>query len=98
MTEPDSDGTGQAPDGAAAPADRTGSGAQDPSTVARRSDHSPWNWLLVIPVLIPLLTFLFNYDKPRLFGLPAFYWLQMAFIVLGVGATTIVYQRGKRRR
>lgn len=64
----------------------------------RRSDYSPWNWLLLIPVVLPLLTFLFNSDSPRLFGFPLFYWLQMAFIVLGVAATTVVYQIGKRRR
>ncbi|WP_329236133.1 DUF3311 domain-containing protein [Actinoallomurus sp. NBC_01490] len=57
----------------------------------RRSDRSPWNWLLIIPVVVPLLTFLFNKDEPRLAGFPFFYWMQFAFIVLGVGCTTIVY-------
>ncbi len=62
-----------------------------------RSDRSPWNWLLLVPVVIPLIPALYNADEPRLFGFPLFYWLQLAFIILGVGATTIVYQVGKKR-
>jgi hypothetical protein len=62
-----------------------------------RSDRSPWNWLLVVPVVVPLLTFLFNHDGPRLAGFPLFYWLQFAFILLGVAATTIVYQMTKKK-
>jgi uncharacterized protein DUF3311 len=87
VTEPDSDGT-PAPGGAA---EDTSGGTR------RRSDYSPWNWLLAVAVVVPLLTFLFNHDSPRLFGLPMFYWLQFLFILLGVGATTVVYQVGKRR-
>jgi hypothetical protein len=62
----------------------------------RRSDRSPWNWLLILPVVVPLLTFLFNRDKPRLGGFPFFYWVQFAFILLGVGCTTIVYLMTRR--
>ncbi len=62
-----------------------------------RSDVSPWNWLLAVPIVVPLLTFLYNSDEPRLAGFPLFYWLQLAFIVLGVTTTTIVYQMTKRR-
>ncbi|WP_432973395.1 DUF3311 domain-containing protein [Dactylosporangium sp. CA-233914] len=60
-------------------------------------DRSPWNWLLIIPIAVPLLTVLFNADSPRLLGFPRFYWLQLAFIVLGVGTTTLVYRMTKRR-
>jgi hypothetical protein len=39
----------------------------------------PWNWLLVIPIVLPLLIIpLYNFDSPRLFGFPAFYWLQFS--------------------
>lgn len=62
-----------------------------------RSDRSPWNWLLLVPVVVPLLTPLYNADEPRLLGLPLFYWLQLSFIILGVTATTIVYRAGKKR-
>jgi hypothetical protein len=60
-------------------------------------DRSPWNWLLFVPIIVPLLTPLFNADAPRLFGFPRFYWLQLAFIVLGVASTTLVYQMTKKR-
>ncbi|MET0418876.1 MAG: DUF3311 domain-containing protein [Actinoplanes sp.] len=62
-----------------------------------RSDRSPWNWLLIIPIVLPLMTPLFNRDSPRLFGFPAFYWLQFSFILVGVATTTIVYQMTKKR-
>jgi hypothetical protein len=62
-----------------------------------RSDRSPWNWLLLIPIVLPVLTPLFNHDSPRLWGFPAFYWLQVLFIVVGVGITTIVYRMTKER-
>ncbi|MCW2880257.1 MAG: hypothetical protein JWQ95_4357 [Sphaerisporangium sp.] len=62
-----------------------------------RSDRSPWNWLLLVPIVIPLVPALYNSDEPRLLGFPLFYWLQLAFIILGVTATTIVYQVGKKR-
>jgi uncharacterized membrane protein YhdT len=65
--------------------------------VSRAKDHSPWNWLLFIPIVVPLVTLLFNYDSPRLFGFPAFYWLQLAFILVGVSTTTLVYQMTKKR-
>ena len=48
--------------------------------------------------MIPLITPLFNHDEPRLFGFPVFYWLQLAFILVGVTTTSIVYQMTKRRR
>jgi hypothetical protein len=63
----------------------------------RRNDRSPWNWLLVIPIVVPLLTFLFNHDEPRLAGFPLFYWLQFLFILLGVACTTVVYQMTKKK-
>ncbi|GAA1507702.1 hypothetical protein GCM10009677_45450 [Sphaerisporangium rubeum] len=61
-----------------------------------RSDRSRWNWLLLLPVVIPLIPALYNHENPRLLGFPLFYWLQLAFIVLGVGCTAIVYRMGSR--
>ena len=63
-----------------------------------KSDRSPWNWLLLVPIAIPLMTFLFNSDEPRLLGFPLFYWLQISFILVGVVTTTLVYRMTKRRR
>ena len=62
-----------------------------------RSDRSPWNWLLLIPIVLPLLTFIYNRETPRLFGFPAFYWLQLLFIFVGVATTTLVYQMTRKR-
>jgi len=64
---------------------------------APRSDRSPWNWLLLVPIVVPLLTPLYNHVPPRLWGFPAFYWLQFSFILLGVVTTTIVYRMTKRK-
>jgi hypothetical protein len=64
---------------------------------AERTDRSPWNWLLFIPIVLPLVVAVFNAESPTLFGFPRFYWLQLAFIVVGVATTTLVYQLTKKR-
>lgn len=64
----------------------------------RRTDRSPWNWLLVLPVVVPLVPWLYDGAEPRLFGFPRFYWMQLAFIGLGVICTGLVYQKTRRRR
>lgn len=66
-------------------------------SATRSKDRSPWNWLLFVPIVVPLLTPIFNSDSPRLFGFPLFYWLQLVFIALGVTTTTVVYQMTKKR-
>jgi uncharacterized protein DUF3311 len=68
------------------------------ATPVARTDRSPWNWLLVIPIVLPLLTPLYNFDSPRLWGFPAFYWLQFAWILVGVATTSIVYQMTRKPR
>jgi len=62
-----------------------------------RSDRSPWNWLLAVPVVIPLCTFLYNDLEPRLFDFPRFYWMQLSFLVLAVICTVIVYVKTRKR-
>lgn len=62
----------------------------------RRSDRSPWNWLLLIPIVVPLLVPLYNQTEPKLGSWPLFYWLQLAFVALGVLVTTIVYRMTRR--
>ena len=59
--------------------------------------RSRWHWLLIVPVIVPLLTFLYNAKDPYVLGFPRFYWLQLVFILLGVGTTTLVYQLTKDR-
>ncbi|WP_020669184.1 DUF3311 domain-containing protein [Amycolatopsis nigrescens] len=56
---------------------------------------SPWNLLLIIPLLI-LVTPLFNFHEPRLFGMPFFYWSQLAFVVVGVICVGLVYALTRR--
>ena len=65
-------------------------------TDQRRADHSPWNWLLAVPIVVPLLTFLYDGMEPRLFGFPKFYWMQLAFIGMGVACTLLVHHMTKR--
>jgi hypothetical protein len=64
---------------------------------AERTDHSPWNLLLLVAVVVPLLTFLYDGAEPALFGFPRFYWLQLSYVGLTVAATAIVYRMTKRK-
>lgn len=71
----------------------------DPATgevAPQRSDRSPWNWLLLVPIVVPLLVPLYNATGPTLGGWPRFYWLQLAFVALGVVCTFIVYRMTRR--
>jgi len=52
---------------------------------------------LLVAVVIPLCTFLYNDMEPRLFGFPRFYWMQLSFLGLGVVSTLIVYRKTRRR-
>jgi len=61
------------------------------------SDRSPVNWLLLVPVLLVIWPPLFNKIAPTLFGIPFFYWYQLAVIPIGVICTTIVYRATTRR-
>jgi len=60
---------------------------------AQRSDHSPWNWLLVLPLIATLFPPLYNELDPRLFDIPFFYWYQLAAIGLSVLVTLVVYTK-----
>lgn len=79
------------------PAQPTPGRAPRAAAPAGARERSPWHWLLLLPIAVPLATPLYNRVEPRLFGLPAFYWLQLAFILLGVGTTTLVYRVTVRR-
>ncbi len=64
----------------------------------RRVNRSPWNWLLLIPLVLTLFPWFYNREDPRLFDIPFFYWYQMAVIPIGVLTTLFVYRatRGER--
>ena len=62
-----------------------------------RSDRSRWNWVLIVPLLAVLYPPLYNRETPELFGVPFFYWYQMAIIPISVGCTLVAYRLGSRR-
>jgi hypothetical protein len=64
----------------------------------RRADASPWHWLLLIPIVLPLLPPLYNRMEPRLLGLPFFYWCQLGFAGVAAAITAIVHVATKDRR
>ena len=58
---------------------------------------SPWNLLLLVPFLM-LITPWWNHAEPRLFGMPFFYWIQFAFVPVGVICVALVYVRTRTER
>ncbi|MBX6751606.1 MAG: DUF3311 domain-containing protein [Micromonosporaceae bacterium] len=56
------------------------------------------NWLMLVPVVMQLAVPLYNRDAPRLFGLPFFYWYQLACIFVTTITITFVYMATKARR
>jgi len=57
---------------------------------------NPWNLLLLVPLLM-LITPWYNFDGPRVFGLPFFYWYQFLFVPVGVVCVGVVYAKSKSR-
>ena len=72
------------------------SGPVTEDVAPRRSDRSPWNWLLLIPIVVPLIVPIYNSVDPKLGAWPLFYWLQLAFVALGVATTVLVYRMTRR--
>ena len=63
----------------------------------RSTERSPITWLLLVPVVLVLWPPLFDRVDPELFGIPFFYWYQLAVIPIGVACTAIVYRATTRR-
>lgn len=57
----------------------------------RRADASPWNWLLLVPIVLPLIPGLYNRIEPTMFGIPFFYWCQLSFAFLASGVLTFLH-------
>jgi uncharacterized membrane protein len=72
-----------------------GDGTTD-DVAPHRSDRSPWNWLLLVPIVVPLIVPFYNRVEPTLFGWPFFYWMQLAFVAPGVLTTVVVYRATRR--
>jgi hypothetical protein len=70
--------------------------AADP--LPRRSDYNRWNYLLLVPIVLPLLTFLYNHETPKLLGIPFFYWFQMLLAPLAVLTSVSVFYLSRRSR
>ena len=68
---------------------------QDPAPT--RTDRSPWNWLLLLPIVLPLITVIYNRENPHLFGWPFFFWFQVMFTLLAAAVTTIVFLATRSR-
>jgi uncharacterized protein DUF3311 len=47
-------------------------------------------WLLVVPFVATLLPFLYNRAEPALFGMPFFYWYQLAWVLITGGLLGLV--------
>lgn len=57
---------------------------------------SNWNLLLLVPLIV-LITPLTNFREPALFGIPFFYWFQLAFVIVAAVCAGIVYVMTRRK-
>jgi hypothetical protein len=64
-----------------------------PGTRTRRPDASRWHWLLLLPIVLPLMPGLYNRIEPTLLGFPFFYWCQLSFAFLASAVIAFVHRR-----
>jgi hypothetical protein len=64
----------------------------------RRMNFSPWNLLLLIPLVAVLFPAFYNKADPELAGWPFFYWYQMLAIPGSVLLTLLVYRATRSER
>ena len=79
--------------------------AHDPSGTQQAGPPGPpgpretrWTWLLLVPLAGTLIPWIYTTRDPEVFGVPFFYWYQMAWIPVSVLVTTIVYRVAARER
>jgi hypothetical protein len=66
---------------------------------ARDPERFPLVWLvLAIPVLLLIYPPLYNHTDPELFGIPFFYWYQLATVPIAVTCTSAVFVITRRPR
>jgi hypothetical protein len=61
----------------------------------RRADASPWHWLLLIPIVVPLSPAIYNRIEPTFIGMPFFYWGQLSFAFLASAVIAFVHRKVK---
>lgn len=59
----------------------------------RRPDADRRNWLLLIPIVVPLMPWLYNSIEPTFLGLPFFYWSQLGFAFLAGGVIAYLHRK-----
>lgn len=69
-----------------------------PGGRTRRLDASRWHWLLLVPIVVPLLPGLYNRIEPTLLGFPFFYWSQLSFAFLASAVITFVHRKTRVTR
>ncbi len=62
------------------------------SSPAKSKRLSAWNLLLFLPALGLIFPGVYARDTPELFGVPFFYWYQVAWILLSAIITAVVYR------
>jgi hypothetical protein len=63
------------------------------SVNTKRSEWSPWYLLFIIEFVMVLWPPFYNKLEPPLWGMPFFYWYQLACVIVGAVITAIVYNR-----
>jgi Protein of unknown function (DUF3311) len=61
------------------------------SVDSRRGGRQGWQWLFLIEFVMVLWPPFFNKVDPTLFGIPFFYWYQLACVLIAAVITAIVY-------
>ena len=55
-------------------------------------------WLLILPIGMPLLAPVYDRVNPQLWGIPFFFWYQMACALVAIVTISTVYLLSKGRR
>ena len=78
--------------------------AHDPVQSERAGARGPkretargWYWLFLLPFFGTFFPWIYNTGSPELFGIPFFFWYQMAWVPISVLLTVIVYRATTKR-
>jgi apolipoprotein N-acyltransferase len=63
----------------------------------RRETARGWYWLLFLPFFGTFFPWIYNTKSPELFGIPFFFWYQMAWVPISVLLTVLVYRVTTKR-